>query len=93
MVLSSHWSDLGRLAAFMTRNGYTDIHPVLASKPPPSSTGMNLTFAVTSLLAGYKGGIGKCALTFSHLNPLFGTTFYLDLKSTATSSPTARRRR
>ena len=54
------------MAAFMTRTGYSDNHPVLASKPPP-----NLTFAVEMLLVGYKGGIGNCLLTFSHLNPLF----------------------
>ena len=67
MVVTNHRCGAGQFVAFMARKGYSDMYPILASKPPPNLTGMNLTFAVEMLLVGYKGGIGNCLMTFRTL--------------------------
>jgi hypothetical protein len=76
LVLGVVWHDSGRVRKFMGDNGYLDIHPIYPVKPQQNTTGMEWIFAVEMLVAGYKGGIRSCNLTFSDMNPVFRHNFF-----------------
>jgi hypothetical protein len=70
LVLSVIFHDAGRIRAWMLANGFCDIHPIYVYKPQQNTTGMDWIFAVEMMLAGYKGGMKNCKMTFSESTPL-----------------------
>ena len=71
LVLGCIWHDMGRIRAAMHTNGYTDMHVIVVYKPQQNTSGMEWINAEELLVAGYKGGVKACKLTFSDINPVF----------------------
>ena len=76
LVLGCAWHDGGRIRQRMLDNGYHDTHPLYPLKTQQNNTGMEWIQAVEMLVAGYKGGIRACNLTFSDMNPVFRHNFF-----------------
>jgi hypothetical protein len=71
LVLGCIWSDMGRIRAAMQANGYGDQHPLVNVKLMQNTSGMEFIKAVEFMVAGYKGGVRNCHLTFPDVNPVF----------------------